>query len=186
MEKEVNWLLREKYNGKPNKKFSKDIERLKMGEPLAYVIGFAEFLGCKIDLSEKPLIPRPETEYWAQKSIEGLKIRNGKLRVLDIFAGSGCIGIAILKNTKNTKVVFAEKDKNCIKQIKRNCKLNNIKPSRYNIVRSDVFGNIKGKFDYILANPPYIPDHRNNPSARLRTIRTARGLVWRQKRAFSY
>lgn len=170
MQKEINWLLKEKYHGKSTVKFKKDVKRLEAGEPLDYVIGFTNFLGCNIDLSKKPLIPRPETEYWVQKAIEQMNnpstrsARSGQnLRILDIFAGSGCIGIAILKHIKDAKVVFVEKDlpaqagKNLLEQIKINCRLSNIPKNRYKILQSDIFSSVTGKFDYIFANPPYIP-----------------------------
>jgi release factor glutamine methyltransferase len=141
--KEVAWLLKEKYNNKPNKNFEKDVKRLEAGEPVDYVIGFTEFLGCKIDLSKKPLIPRPETEYWVGEAIKEIK---PGAKVLDIFAGSGCIGIAILKHVKNAGVDFADIENR----------------SSQKIILSDVFSKIKNKYDYIFANPPYIPTTRRN------------------------
>ena len=112
----------------------------KENEPLEYVRGFAEFLGCKIDLSKRPLIPRLETEYWVKKAL--CDIRPGA-KVLDIFAGSGCIGIAILRHVKNAKVTFADKYKYFDKP---------------NFIKSDVFSKVVGKYDYIFANPPYIAE----------------------------
>ena len=150
MQKEIGWLLKEKYFGKPSKEFYKDIERLKAGEPLDYVIGFTDFLGCKIDLSKKPLIPRPETEYWAGEVLkeELFSSAQGKiLHILDIFCGSGCIGTAISRHVKNAKVDFVDKYKY----------FNNP-----NFIKSDIFSKVKGKYDYIFANPPYIPKTKIN------------------------
>ena len=164
LDREISWLLKEKYHHKPTEKFYNDVARLKAGEPVDYVIGFANFLGCKIDLSKKPLIPRSDTEFWVGEAIKVIvqKLKNPStgsgqnLRILDIFSGSGCIGISVLKKLKNTECVFAEKDKKAIEQIKINCELNKLNPKRYKIIQSDIFKNVRGKFDYIFANPPYI------------------------------
>ncbi len=167
LEKEISWLLKEKYNNKLTKKAKKDIKRLKQNEPLAYLIGFIDFLNCKIDLKKRPLIPRPETEYWTEKIISDIK-KNKKrdIRCLDIFAGSGCIGIAILKNVKRAKIDFVEINKKFIEQIRTNLNINNISKERYRIIQSDIFksvdvGHLHNEdfgYDYILANPPYIPE----------------------------
>ena len=185
-EQEINWIFKDKYNEKWSPKILEDIRRYQAGEPIDYIIGWKSFLNCKIDLSLKPLIPRPETEYWTEQAIKKIKnpmptgrqkkSRQGrgspeaakiKIKVLDIFAGSGCIGIAILKNTQNTTVDFAEIDPRLIKQIKINLKINQIQPKRAKIIRSDIFSALRnnprqwrGKYDFILANPPYITSKR--------------------------
>jgi release factor glutamine methyltransferase len=172
MNKEIGWLLKDKYNNKPNKNFIKDIKRLNDGEPLDYVIGFTEFLGCKIDLSKKTLIPRQETEFWVEELIDNIRAHKGKIiRCLDLFSGSGCIGIAVLKNVPVLLCDMADSQNKCLEQIKINCKLNNINTKRYRVIKSNIFSGIRGKasfakgfggpkYDYIFANPPYIPKTR--------------------------
>ncbi len=183
MTKEEQWILKEKYHGKINTKYKQDLKRLKRGEPVDYIIGFKQFLGCKIDLSKKPLIPRTETEFWASKALENVRIavalkrssedvksivrrswghENYKIKVLDIFAGSGCIGVAMLANEPSLLCDFAEKDGKAIAQIKINIKNNFIENGRARVFKSDIFSKIKDKYDFIFANPPYIPTTRKS------------------------
>jgi len=129
-------------------------------KPIEYSVGFSNFLGCRIDLRYKPFIPEIETAFWVKKAINQIKKSNPRiksLKILDIFAGSGCIGIAILKHLKNSRVVFAEVDKDFIRQIKLNLRLNKIDSRKYKVIKSDVFKGIPKGFDYIFANPPYVP-----------------------------
>lgn len=164
----IGWILQEKYDGKLTKDAKADIERLKKGEPLDYIIGFTNFLGYKIDLSQKTLIPRVETEFWVGEVIEEIKnnyppqTTNYKLHILDMFSGSGCIGISVMRHIKNSSLVFVDSEDNAILQIKVNCKVNKISKNKHKIIKSDVFSNIIGNFDYIFANPPYIPVKRKD------------------------
>lgn len=124
------------------------------------------FLNCKIDLSKKVFIPRPETEFWVRKAIGGIgnwQLQIGNLRILDLFAGSGCIGIAVLKNIENSFVDFVDIDENAIEEIKFNLKKNKIAKKRYRIIKSNLFENLKSeKYDIIFANPPYVALNRIN------------------------
>jgi len=155
-ERDKKWLLEEKYFGLESEAFFKDLERLKNGEPVDYLIGWKEFLGTKIDLSFKPLIPREETEFWLYEYLfpELQKKKNEKKIILDIFAGSGCIGLGMKKNFQFFEVDFTDLKEENILQIKKNLKLNNLKAD---VFQSDIFQNIpEKKYDFILANPPYI------------------------------
>jgi release factor glutamine methyltransferase len=163
MQKEIGWLLKEKYHGKTTKKFYRDVKRLEAGEPLDYVIGFTEFLGCKIDLSKKPLIPRPETEFWAERAVSAVRAdKRPGLRCLDMFSGSGCLGVAVLSKTSVLLCDIADSQTKCLNQAEINCQINKISKERYKIIKSDVFSKIKGSYDFIFANPPYIPTKNKN------------------------
>ncbi|MEX2008271.1 MAG: RsmD family RNA methyltransferase, partial [Candidatus Spechtbacterales bacterium] len=126
-ERERSWLLAEKYHGEETPDFFADVERLKEGEPLAYVIGTVPFLGCTIDLSYRPFIPRPETEWWLEKALTVIKERTPNatsLRLLDVFSGSGAIGVAAARHLPGAHVDFSEQDPRLVKQIKKNIALN--------------------------------------------------------------
>lgn len=178
LEKAVRWLKEEKYSQKKlsqkklDQYLKQDLLRIKRGEPIDYIIGFSYFLNTKIDLKYRPFIPRDETEYWVEQSFseirERIKNNSQEIKCLDIFAGSGCIGIALLKNFPSIKVDFIEKNKNFLKQIRINLKLNHIDTKRSRLIQSDVFSQLKKKkrsdylYDYIFANPPYLSRKRKN------------------------
>ena len=159
-EREKKWLLDEKYNGTSNNTYLQDVILLKNGHPLDYLIGSREFLGCHIDLSYQPLIPRNETEYWL-KEIFNSHLKE-PINILDVFSGSGCIGIACLHHLPKCHVDFAEKNPSFVKQIQKNLDMNNADPARYHVYESDVFTALpeEKQYDLILANPPYIAHNR--------------------------
>src|SRR3990167_4673718 len=113
-----------------------DVIRFPKDYPRDYKIGWVDFINVKIDLSLKPLIPRTETEYWVWKEIKNLKPES---KILDIFCGSGCIGIAILKNVPGSTCTFADLNDNTLKQTQLNLNLNKVDQKRYKIVKSDIF-----------------------------------------------
>ena len=134
-------------------------ERHLAGEPVAYLIGEWEFYGLPLDISESVLIPRPDTEVLVDRALMYLKTV-AEPRVLDLCAGSGCIGLALAKNAPESHVVLGELDE-CALRI-----------CRQNIRRNDLTGRVVslqldarekppthlGEFDCIVSNPPYIPD----------------------------
>ncbi len=155
-ERERQWLLSEKHAGIQSPSFFADLERLQAGEPLAYLIGHVPFLGATIYLDSHPHIPRTETEYWVERAIEELTERRGALRVLDLCAGSGCIGVAVLKALPMARVDFVEMDTRHHATIEKNIRENNIDPNRTRILGGNLFEQITDDYDAILANPPYI------------------------------
>ncbi len=164
-EREQVWLLEEKYGGEKNFAFFADVELLAAGEPLAYIIGHIPFLDTTIHLDSKPLIPRPETEYWVERAIEAVAARAKRapqpLRILDLCAGSGCIGVAVLKALPMVRVDFCEIDAHHHATIEKNIRENGINPMRAHIFGDNLFEEIAEQYDYILTNPPYIdPEKR--------------------------
>lgn len=134
--------------------------------PREYQKGFTKFLGCRIDLSKRVLIPRPETEFWVREAIKELSSfprHKGAelLKILDIFSGSGCIGIAILKKVKKSRADFVDVEKRAVQQIEINLRINQIPSERGGVYQSDLFKRLRGKrYDFIFANPPYVAKDR--------------------------
>lgn len=157
MSQDIEWLLKEKYKGEKSDAFFADCKRLALGEPLGYLIGHVPFLDCTIDLSSKPLIPRPETEFWVEKAIT--EINHASLttpKILDLCAGSGCIGIAVAKAIPAATIHFSEIDANHLPTIKKNLEVNDISENRTCLAHSNLFEAFTGSYDFILSNPPYI------------------------------
>lgn len=150
-------MLKEKYRGEMTAEFYADLQRLASGEPLAYLIGSIPFLDTTITLDSRPLIPRPETEYWVETFLTTYHNLT-EVRVLDLCAGSGCIGVAVGHAIPTATVDFVELDPTHAKTISHNWEINN-GPTRphhvyignlYDALPSDV------RYDVILSNPPYI------------------------------
>ncbi len=169
MSQEFEWLLAEKYNGVKNDAFYADCKRMSLGEPLGYLIGHVPFLNCTIWLDSRPLIPRPETEYWTEKAIQEIHTSltspeagpREKVAVLDLCAGSGCVGVAAAKALPEAQVDFSEIDAKHIPTIEKNLELNEIDTKRTTVHQTNLFQGIERRYDFILANPPYIDANLN-------------------------
>ena len=134
-------------------------DRRLAGEPVAYIIGEWEFYGLTLDVGREVLIPRMDTEVLAEQAILAARGVAEGCRVLDLCAGSGCVGLAVAANVPDCKVVLADKSEGALRVCKRNirrCGLGNQVIS--------VFADAKlpplpalWDFDVIACNPPYIP-----------------------------
>jgi HemK-like putative methylase len=167
MSQDIEWLLEEKYKGEKSDAFFADCKRLALGEPLGFLIGHIPFLDTTIYLDSKPLIPRPETEYWTEAVIADIKTNYplqdlahtagaDQLRILDLCAGSGCIGVAIAKAIPDAIVDFSEIDERHLPTITKNLEVNEIDKSRTHLYHSNLFEAFSGTYQYIVSNPPYI------------------------------
>lgn len=148
-------VLEEKYGGVESDEYRADCARIEANEPWQYVLGYADFLGCHIDLSTKPMVPREETAFWVERVIEEWRDK-GSIQALDLYAGSGNIGIALAKHLPLAHVTFNEIDEKLMPQISKSLEINNIDPSHATLIAGDSLEKISGMFDVICANPPYV------------------------------
>ena len=134
------------------------VERRMAGEPVAYLIGEWEFYGLPLDISRDVLIPRSDTEVLAGQAIAYIQAL-GECRVLDLCAGSGCIGLAIASQAPSARVVLGEIDDSALKICRQNIRRNGLS-SRVMPVQMDALekpARSLGEFQCIVSNPPYIP-----------------------------
>ena len=177
MNQEECWLLQEKYQGVISNAFHTDCRRLRAGEPLGYVIGHVPFLQCIIHLDSRPLIPRPETEYWTEKFITTIN-HQYPTHILDICAGSGCSGVAIARAYPSASITFAELDQRHLSTINKNiaCNLPTTTIHHYHVVHTDMFSELTGTFTHIVCNPPYIDPALDRTSDSVRRYEPAMAL----------
>ena len=118
--------------------------------PLQYIVGETEFMGLPFKVNSSVLIPRQDTETLVE---EALKVAKPGMKVLDMCTGSGCIIISILYHGKELEGYASDISRHAINVAKENAKLNQVAVS---FETGDLFDHIKGKYDIIVSNPPYI------------------------------
>lgn len=126
------------------------------GEPLSYILGEAEFYGRPFFVGKGVLIPRPETELLVE---EILKYSADGAVFADWCVGSGCIGATMLLETRNTRCVGIDKNQQALGWARRNIERYSL-TERFTLVQNEepLLADFSGGFfDFIVANPPYIP-----------------------------
>ncbi|WP_186564771.1 peptide chain release factor N(5)-glutamine methyltransferase [Lawsonibacter celer] len=135
------------------------IARRLAGEPVAYIIGEWEFYGMTLDISRDVLIPRMDTELLAERAILLARAAGEGARVLDLCAGSGCVGLAVAANVPACRVVLADMSEEALKVCKQNVRRNELN-ARVTCVQANAMEKPSPSlwdFDVIVSNPPYIP-----------------------------
>ena len=129
------------------------------GEPVAYLIGEWEFYCLPLDISREVLIPRADTEVLAEQAILAARAAGEGARVLDLCAGSGCVGLAVAANAPNCRAVLADVSEEALKICRQNIRRNDLN-ARVTCVQADARQAppaMLWDFDVIACNPPYIP-----------------------------
>lgn len=151
------------------------VSDLKKQKPIQYITGETEFYGLPFLVNEATLIPRPETEELVEliiKEEKKGKREEGKVKILDIGTGSGCIAVSLAKNLRNAEVFAIDVSEKALVIAKKNAELNN---ANVNFITSDVLKihdfeelpisnfqlmptdrQVPANFDIIVSNPPYV------------------------------
>ena len=128
----------------------KIIKRLKVGEPIQYIMGSTIFCGLKFELISKVLIPRPETEELVMLIRDQ---QQGKtLRIVDAGCGSGCIAVSLAKFLPQAEVTAVDIDTNALECTRHNAKLNDVS---VRVLEMNIIDELP-ECDILVSNPPYI------------------------------
>ena len=129
-------------------KIKQIVAELKSHKPIQYILGKTEFYGLKIKVNEHTLIPRPETE-----QLVDWILKENFVAALDIGTGSGCIPIALAKNT-DAKVLAIDVSEDALLIAEENAKNNEVE---IDFIHQDILQtNYLQKVDLIVSNPPYV------------------------------
>jgi release factor glutamine methyltransferase len=133
-------------------------KRRRRGEPVAYLRGQREFYGRPFRVDARVLVPRPETELLVEVALGRTRALSLSARVLDLCTGSGCVAITLKKERPTTAVFASDISEDALEVARDNCERLGAMVA---LVRSDLYaalGALRGRFDLVTANPPYIAD----------------------------
>lgn len=137
-----------------NKWNENTLKLLENNYPVQYIIGYVDFYGLKIFVNENTLIPRYETEYLVEKTLNLIKkYKLENINILDLCTGSGAIGLTLKSMLPKSKVTLSDISVSALKVAKQNKENLSLD---VNIIESDLFSNIHEKYDVIITNPPYV------------------------------
>ena len=129
------------------------------GAPVYRILGWREFYSLKLQLSKGTLEPRPDTEVLVDAILPLLREIVGqgrKPRLLDLGTGTGAICLALLHEFREASGVGTDISQDALATAKANADLNGL-GERFEVLQSDWFSQVRGRFDVIVSNPPYIP-----------------------------
>lgn len=138
-------------------RFTSLIRRRATGEPVAYLTGIREFWSMPLTVTNKTLIPRPETELLVEHALSRIET-DAAMRVADLGTGCGAIALAIASERPLSHVVASDVDGQALNIARINAQQHNI--SNVEFRQGNWFAPMRGeRFHVITSNPPYIGEH---------------------------
>jgi release factor glutamine methyltransferase len=137
--------------------FEQLVARRERREPNAYITGEREFWGLNFIVTPDVLIPRPETELLIEQTVALHPDASRAIDVLDLCTGSGAVAVAIAGERRHSRVVATDLSLPALSVARANAMRHEVH-DRVMFVRCDLGGALRGGFDLVVANPPYVPD----------------------------
>lgn len=128
------------------------------GKPVYRILGWREFYGLKLSLSEDTLEPRPDTEILVDVILpfaNGMMEEKNSCEILDLGTGSGAIALALLANCPLANALGVDQSEDALATAEKNAESLGL-GARFNVLKSDWLSDVRGLFDIVVSNPPYI------------------------------
>jgi len=130
--------------------------RLRTRKPAAYLIGEIQFCGLPFTVDERVLVPRSPIGQLIEKQFRPW-LQRAPRAILDLCAGSGCIGIACAYAFDEARVDLAEISPGALAVCRQNIERHGV-GERVRALKSDLYDGLgDARYDLIVSNPPYVP-----------------------------
>ncbi len=126
-------------------------------EPVARIVGWKEFWSLPLRISAATLVPRPETETVVEAALAAVKAQGAHprpLRIADLGTGSGAILLALLAELPNAFGIGTDISADAVRVARDNARRLGLAGAQF--VACDLAAALRGTFDVIVSNPPYI------------------------------
>lgn len=142
------------------------VRRRAQGEPVAYILGYRDFFGHRFEVNSATLIPRPETEHLIEEVQKWQPEKTTPLHIVDLGTGTGCVGLTLLMEYPEARLVSVDVSEKALEVAKRNAESLSV-ADRVRFIHSDA-GNVDlvmssfkdfmrhDNVDVLVSNPPYI------------------------------
>ena len=158
--KEQFWLDLNYYISSEQEREVRELLRQRLeGTPVAYLLGEWSFCGLDLDVDSTVLIPRADTEVLAELAAERTKTAGERARMLDLCAGTGCVGLAVATMAPNCRAVLADYSPDAVRICRQNIRRCGLRSSVtcFQVDAREAPPQQLWNFDVIASNPPYIP-----------------------------
>ncbi|MCS6945485.1 MAG: peptide chain release factor N(5)-glutamine methyltransferase [Sutterellaceae bacterium] len=133
-------------------RFAQLAQRRRAGEPLAYLLGYCEFYGRPFAVNAAVLVPRPETETLVQLALARLR-QMAAPWVLDLGTGSGCVAVTLALECAAATVLASDVSSAALAVARANAHRLGAQVAFF---QGDWLAAVRGPFDLIVSNPPYV------------------------------
>ena len=128
------------------------------GEPLEYVVGWAEFCGLRVFVDPGVFVPRLRSEFLVSVAVDLVRLQGAaeKSVIVDLCCGTGALGLAVAAKAGFSELHAADLDPAAVA-----CARRNVEPVGGHVYQGDLFdplpSGLRGRIDVLICNAPYVP-----------------------------